>query len=120
PPPGNRHFFRSVDMPFGVRFLSEATPDLDRVPRTALPPRALVILFSPLLDRRALSAVTDLRQRGVSLVIVDGRPPRAVVFFSPPLPDRRARSGVTDLRQRGVSLVIVDVLPRDPPAEPRQ
>jgi uncharacterized protein (DUF58 family) len=71
PSPGNRQFFRIVEMAFGVRFPSEAVPDLDRVPRTALPPRALVVLFSPLLDRRALSAVTDLRQRGVSLVIVD-------------------------------------------------
>jgi uncharacterized protein (DUF58 family) len=71
PSPGNRQFFRIVEMAFGVRFPSEATPDLDRVPRTALPPRALVVLFSPLLDRRALNAVTDLRQRGVSLVVVD-------------------------------------------------
>jgi uncharacterized protein (DUF58 family) len=71
PAPGNRQFFKIVEMAFGVRFLSEVTPDLDRVPRTALPPRALVVLFSPLLDRRALSAVTDLRQRGVSLVVVD-------------------------------------------------
>lgn len=71
PSPGNRQFFRIVEMAFGVRFPSEATPDLDRVPRTALPPRSLVVLFSPLLDRRALSAVADLRQRGVSLVIVD-------------------------------------------------
>jgi uncharacterized protein (DUF58 family) len=71
PSPGNRQFFRIVEMAFGVRFPSEAVPNLDRVPRTALPPRALVVLFSPLLDRRALSAVTDLRQRGVSLVIVD-------------------------------------------------
>lgn len=71
PSPGNRQFFRIVEMAFGVRFPSEAIPNLDRVPRTALPPRALVVLFSPLLDRRALSAVTDLRQRGVSLVIVD-------------------------------------------------
>lgn len=71
PAPGALQFFRIVEMAFGVRFPSEATPDLDRVPRTALPPRALVVLFSPLLDRRALRAVTDLRQRGVSLVIVD-------------------------------------------------
>ena len=71
PAPGNRQFFKIVEMAFGVRFPSEATPDLHRVPRTALPPRALVVLFSPLLDRRALNAVTDLRQRGVSLVIVD-------------------------------------------------
>jgi uncharacterized protein (DUF58 family) len=78
PSPGNRQFFRIVEMAFGVRFPSEATPDLDRVPRTALPPRALVVLFSPLLDRRALNAVTDLRQRGVSLVIVD------VLAYEPP------------------------------------
>jgi uncharacterized protein (DUF58 family) len=71
PAPGIRQFFKIVEMAFGVRFSSEVTPDLDRVPRTALPPRALVVLFSPLLDRRALSAVTDLRQRGVSLVVVD-------------------------------------------------
>jgi uncharacterized protein (DUF58 family) len=71
PAPGSRHFFRIVEMAFGVRFASEVTPDLDRVPRTALPPRALVVLFSPLLDQRAISAVTDLRQRGVNLVVVD-------------------------------------------------
>jgi uncharacterized protein (DUF58 family) len=71
PAPGSRHFFRIVEMAFGVRFASEVTPDLDRVPRIALPPRALVVLFSPLLDRRAISAVTDLRQRGVNLVVVD-------------------------------------------------
>jgi uncharacterized protein (DUF58 family) len=82
PSPGNRQFFRIVEMAFGVRFPSEAIPDLDRVPRTALPPRALVVLFSPLLDRRALNAVTDLRQRGVSLVIVD------VLTHEPPA-DRR-------------------------------
>jgi uncharacterized protein (DUF58 family) len=82
PSPGNRQFFRIVEMAFGVRFPSEANPNLDRVPRTALPPRALVVLFSPLLDRRALSAVADLRQRGVSLVIVD------VLTHEPP-EDRR-------------------------------
>jgi uncharacterized protein (DUF58 family) len=71
PAPGNRQFFRIVEMTFGVRFRSEVTPDLDRIPRMALPPRSLVVLFSPLLDRRTLNAVTDLRQRGVSLVIVD-------------------------------------------------
>ena len=71
PAPGSRQFFRIVEMAFGMRFFSEVAPDLDRVPRVALPPRALVVLFTPLLDRRAISAVTDLRQRGVSLVVVD-------------------------------------------------
>ena len=82
PAPGNRQFFRIVEMAFGVRFPSEVTPDLDRVPKTALPPRALVVLFSPLLDRRVLNAVTDLRQRGVSLVIVD------VLRHEPPVEPR--------------------------------
>jgi uncharacterized protein (DUF58 family) len=71
PAPSSRQFYRIVEMAFGMRFPSEVTPDLDRVPRTALPPRSLVVLFSPLLDRRALGAITDLRQRGVSLVVVD-------------------------------------------------
>jgi len=78
PSPGNRQFFRIVEMAFGVRFPSEVAPDLDRVPRIALPPRALVVLFSPLLDRRSLNAVADLRQRGVSLVVVD------VLRYEPP------------------------------------
>jgi uncharacterized protein (DUF58 family) len=82
PSPGNRQFFRIVEMAFGVRFPSEVTPDLDRVPRIALPPRALVVLFSPLLDRRSLSAVADLRQRGVSLVVVD------VLRYEPPADPR--------------------------------
>jgi len=86
PSPGNRQFFRIVEMAFGVRFPSEATPDLDRVPRSALPPRALVVLFSPLLDRRALNAVTDLRQRGVPLVIVD------VLTREPPAEQRQPLS----------------------------
>lgn len=71
PAPGFRQFFAIVELTFGIRFPSEVIPDLDRVPRTALPPRSLVVLFSPLLDSRALGAVTDLRQRGVSLVVVD-------------------------------------------------
>jgi uncharacterized protein (DUF58 family) len=64
-------FFRIVEMTFGIRFLSEVNPDLTRVPRTALPPRSLVVLFTPLLDSRAIGAIADLRQRGVSLVVVD-------------------------------------------------
>jgi uncharacterized protein (DUF58 family) len=71
PAPGDRQFFRIVETAFNARFTSEVTPDLDRVPRTALPPRSLVVLFSPLLDKRAIGAVTDLRQRGVSLIVVD-------------------------------------------------
>ena len=88
PAPGSRQFFRIVEMAFGMRFFSEVAPDLDRVPRVALPPRALVVLFSPLLDRRAISAVADLRQRGVSLVIVD------VLRHEPPVDPRLPMSAL--------------------------
>jgi uncharacterized protein (DUF58 family) len=71
PAPGYRQFFRIVEMVFGIRFASEVIPDLGRVPRTALPPRSLVVLFSPLLDPRTFGIVADLRQRGISLVVVD-------------------------------------------------
>jgi uncharacterized protein (DUF58 family) len=88
PAPGSRQLFRIVEMAFGMRFFSEVAPDLDRVPRMALPPRALVVLFSPLLDQRAISAVTDLRQRGVSLVVVD------VLRYEPPADPRLPMSGL--------------------------
>jgi uncharacterized protein (DUF58 family) len=71
PAPGERQFYRIAEMVLGVRFHSDVTPDLDRIPRTALPPGALVVLFSPLLDQRSLGALADLRERGFPLVVVD-------------------------------------------------
>jgi uncharacterized protein (DUF58 family) len=44
---------------------------LSRLPRAALPPGALIIAFSPLLDPRFIEAVRDLRERGFSVLIVD-------------------------------------------------
>jgi uncharacterized protein (DUF58 family) len=84
PETGGRHFYRIAEMVFDIRQDSVVTPDLDRIPRTALPPAALVVLFSPLLDERAISAVTDLRERGFSLIVVD------VLRHEPPV-DQRSR-----------------------------
>jgi uncharacterized protein (DUF58 family) len=67
-----RHYYRIVehilDMP---RWRSAAEPDLTRVPPTALPPGALVVMFSPLLDGRAIDLARDLRRRGFPLIIID-------------------------------------------------
>ncbi len=41
------------------------------VPRRALPPKALVIGLSPLLDERAVNAFADLRGRGFDLVVIE-------------------------------------------------
>lgn len=71
PAPGAKQFYRIAEMVLGARFFGDVVPDLNRIPRTALPPGALVIFFSPLLDKRSLGVVADLRERGFPMVIVD-------------------------------------------------
>ena len=53
------------------------TKDLDLVPPRVLPPQALVIAFSPLLDKRFVKAATDLAARRFDLVIVAVSPLRS-------------------------------------------
>jgi uncharacterized protein (DUF58 family) len=53
---------------------SYVTPDLKRVPRVALPPAALVVVFTPLLDDRLVEVVADLRRRRYQVVVVDVLP----------------------------------------------
>jgi uncharacterized protein (DUF58 family) len=42
-----------------------------RLPRAALPPGALVVVFSPLLDQRFVEALRDMRERGFTMLVVD-------------------------------------------------
>lgn len=56
---------------------SYVTPDLDRIPRIALPPGALVVVFTPLLDDRVLSVCADLRRRRFTTIVVDVLGPAA-------------------------------------------
>ncbi len=53
-----------------VRF-SYAWKDVNVIPARTLPPHALVIAISPLLDPRAVGAMLDLRARGHDLVVVE-------------------------------------------------
>jgi uncharacterized protein (DUF58 family) len=53
-----------------VRF-SYAWKDVNVIPARTLPPRALVIALTPLLDPRAVAALLDLRARGHDLVVVE-------------------------------------------------
>ncbi|HTX29484.1 MAG TPA: DUF58 domain-containing protein [Streptosporangiaceae bacterium] len=71
PASGDRQFYRIAEMMLAARYDSFVTPDVGRIPRTALPPGTLVVVFSPLLDPRGFGAVTDLRQRGFPLIAVD-------------------------------------------------
>jgi uncharacterized protein (DUF58 family) len=55
-------------------FLSYAWKDLDLLPVRALPPEALVLALSPLLDERAVRSLLDLRARGFDLAVIEISP----------------------------------------------
>jgi uncharacterized protein (DUF58 family) len=55
-------------------FLSYAWKDIDILPVRTLPPRALVIALTPLLDERSARALVDLRARGIDLAVVEISP----------------------------------------------
>lgn len=72
PGQGQAHRMRLLDQlvepPTVDSFLD---PQLTRIPAAALPPRALVFCFSPLLDGRMLSALARLTGRGHRIFIID-------------------------------------------------
>jgi uncharacterized protein (DUF58 family) len=69
---GQRQFYRIVESVLDVRRLySFVAPDMARIPPAVLPAGALVIMFSPLLDERAIDAVIDLRERGYPVIVTD-------------------------------------------------
>ena len=55
-------------------FLSYAWKDIDLLPVRALPPQALVLALSPLLDERAVRSLLDLRARGFDLAVIEISP----------------------------------------------
>jgi uncharacterized protein (DUF58 family) len=54
--------------------LSYAWKEIDVLPRGTLPPKALVLALTPLLDDRAVTALLDLRARGFDLVVIEISP----------------------------------------------
>lgn len=73
--------YRIVDALLDAEILlSYAWKDIDIVPRRTLPPQALVVALSPLLDDRALAALSDLRRRGFDVAVIEISP----VSFAPP------------------------------------
>jgi len=71
PGQGQRHFQRLLDVLVAAPTGSDRATALTRLPRAALPPGALILVFSPLLDPRLVEALRDLRERGFSVVVVD-------------------------------------------------
>jgi uncharacterized protein (DUF58 family) len=69
---GEAQRYRLVDALLETRMrFSYAWKDVNVIPARTLPPRALVIAVTPLLDPRAVTALLDLRARGHDLVVVE-------------------------------------------------
>jgi uncharacterized protein (DUF58 family) len=56
-------------LPAATHF-SYVTPQLDRLPPRILPPRALVIALTSLLDDRFINAIVDLAARGFDVIVL--------------------------------------------------
>ncbi|HTU29898.1 MAG TPA: DUF58 domain-containing protein [Solirubrobacteraceae bacterium] len=94
---------------------SYATRTVATIPPRLLPPRALIVALTPLLDGRTVGALFDLRARGFDLAILELSPER---FLPPPEGAERAlalrlwrlrRDGLRDrLRSLGVTIVPYD------------
>jgi uncharacterized protein (DUF58 family) len=72
---GTRHHYRILDLMLADPWAAGLSPgrggQIARLPRAALPPGSLILVFSPLLDRRLVETVRDLRERGFAILIID-------------------------------------------------
>jgi uncharacterized protein (DUF58 family) len=75
PSMGRTQAYRIVDALLDTEIaFSYAWKGLDVIPPRTLPPQALVVALSPLLDERTAAALLDLRSRGFDLAVVDVSP----------------------------------------------
>ena len=95
-------------------FFSYVTHDLALVPSRVLPPQALVIGLSPLLDPRFMKALGDLVARGFDVVLLSLSPievTRAIRTLSPAeelacrLWALERKAQLADLRRRGLRIL---------------
>jgi len=72
---GTTQLYRIIDalLASGIAF-SYAWRNADTIPRRVLPPGALVLAMTPLLDERSIALVTDLRRRGSDLTVIEISP----------------------------------------------
>lgn len=81
PGSGMRQLYRIADSLLQMDIvLNFAVKGVDVLPPRSLPPKALVLALSPLLDTRSASAILDLRARGFDLVVIETSP---VPFVDP-------------------------------------
>jgi uncharacterized protein (DUF58 family) len=78
---GYRHLHRLVDSVLDTEVIaSEADKGVDVIPPRALPPRAMVVALSPLVDPRSVAVLLELRGRGFDVVVIECSP---LAFVAP-------------------------------------
>ena len=115
PGAGRAHLERLLDTLLSASVVfTYVNRDLDLVPPRILPPQALVVALSPLLDRRFVRAATDLAARGFDLIVIAVSPvpaaraaaPRsAVADVAARLWALERRAALDEYRRRGLSVV---------------
>jgi uncharacterized protein (DUF58 family) len=115
PGSGRAQFQRLLDTLLDASVVfTYVTRDLDLVPPRILPPQALVLALSPLLDPRFVRAATDLAARGFDLVVIAVSPTTAARAARRPGPiadlaarlwDLERRPELDALRRRGLTIV---------------
>ena len=68
---GRRQVYKIIDAMLAADAGWARGAVFSRLPRAALPPGALVVAFSPLLDQRFVETLRDMRERGFGLIVVD-------------------------------------------------
>jgi uncharacterized protein (DUF58 family) len=96
-------------------YANVADRGVEQVPRSMLPPRALVIAVTPLLDDRMRELLFDLRARGIDLVVLEVAPdptltppddPAGATAFRLWLLEREAQRAA--MREVGIPVVVHD------------
>ena len=104
PQSGTRQLYAIVDALLTSEIVqSFALRDVDVLPPRTLPPKALVLALTPLLDDRTAAALLDLRARGYDLIVVEVSPLELVAR----IPARRsARPSSLAALARGAALAL--------------
>jgi uncharacterized protein (DUF58 family) len=72
PGTGTIQLYRIVDAMLDTQIvLSYAWKAIDVIPPRTLPPHALIVALSPLLDERSVNVLLDIRRRGFDLAVVE-------------------------------------------------
>ena len=88
PGSGRRRLYQIVEALIATRVsFSYAWKDVSVIPPRTLPPQALVVALTPLVDERVVKALFDLLRRGFDLAVLELSPEA----FLPPAASQRAR-----------------------------